>query len=368
MLPLAACGRMNFDPAEGEALRCETLALGDVAANVNSKTLLTPSGGYPPYQFAFVGDPPNATALDADTGELTTGDDLGRGVVEVTDIGGCTVQAQVGVGGDTLFYVGGTFNQVPTNEVWRSTDGVTWDLAGTLPDQRYWGGLVVFENRLLWIAGSNSTPRSDIYASTDGATWTAVGQAPFSATAFGFTVHQGQLWIAGGNNNGDNVYASDNGIDWTLAGHLPMDNHGGSLVSTGNALLYAGGHNGTLFDWVLSSADGASWTQVGTLSVPREYHTGVRIGGKMWLVGGQNTTPTPLDDVTTTDDGTSWSPIAQLPVARALASVVEFNDRVWSFGGSNSAGVYSLGGGTWRVETSNFPPRQAGLVARFTPQ
>lgn len=369
LLALVGCGRMGFDPLEGEALRCETLALTGASANLNSKTTLTASGGYPPYQFAFVDAAPTSTALDPDTGLLTAGDEVGKGTVEVTDAGGCTARTDVQIGGSTLFYVGGTFNSVPSNDVWRSTDGRAWERAGQLPDARYWGGLVVLDNRLLWIGGNDgNTQRGEIYETTDGATWTEVGSAPFEANAFGFTMHQGKLFISGGYNNGDNVYATDNGLDWTLVGHLPMDNHGGSLVSIGGQLIYSGGHNGNLFDWVLASSDGASWTQIGTLAVPREYHTGIRIDGKMWLIGGQNTTPTPIDDVTETGDGVTWSPVARLPVARALGAVVEFGDRVWSFGGSNSAGVYSLAGNTWQVETTNFPPRQAGLVARFTPQ
>lgn len=368
---LGGCGRMNFDPAEGEALRCETLALPAVNANLNSKTMLAPSGGYPPYQFAFVDTAPTGVAVDADTGELVAGDSVGEGVVEVTDVGGCTVQTPIQIGGSTLFYVGGTSNSVPTDEVWKSTDGVTWELAGTLPERRYWGGLVVLDNRLLWLAGSDgSNPRDEIYASTDGVTWTEVGATPFAATAFGLTMHQGRLYAAGGNSNADNVYASDDGLAWALVGHLPMDNHGGSLVSTGTEMIYAGGHNGSLFDWVLASTDGTSWAQIGTLAVPREYHTGLRVDGKLWLIGGQDTVPTPLDDVTKSGDGTSWAPIPKLPVGRALGSVVELGGRVWSFGGSNSAGVYSIdkSSGPWQVESSNFPARQAGLVARFTPQ
>lgn len=369
LLALVGCGRLGFDPLEGEALRCDTLALDSASANLNSKTTLNASGGYPPYHFAFVDAGPNSTALDPDTGQLTVGDELGKGTVELTDAGGCTARAEVTVGGSTLFYVGGTFNSVPTREVWRSTDGHAWELAGELPEARYWGGLVVLDNRLLWIAGNDGgNPRSEIYESTDGTLWNEIGNAPFSANAFGFTMHQGKFYISGGYSNGDNVYATENGLDWTLVGHLPMENHGGTLVSVGGEMIYAGGHNGSLFDWVLASSDGSNWTQVGTLAVPREYHTGVRIDGRMWLVGGQNTTPTPIADVTKTTDGVSWSPLAPLPVARALGSVVQFADRVWSFGGSNSAGVYSMTNDTWQVESTNFPPRQAGLLARFTPQ
>lgn len=370
LLVLVGCGRMNFEPAEGEALRCDTLALDAVSANLNSKTMLHASGGYPPYQFAFADQAPSSTALDADTGQLTVGDDVGKVTVEVSDVGGCTARTEIEIGGDTLFYVGGTFNMVPKNEVWRSVDGRAWELAGTLPDSRYWGGLVVLDNRLLWIGGNDgSTQRSEIYQSTDGATWTEVGNTPFAANAFGFTMHQGKLYIAGGYNNADNVYSTENGLDWTLIGHLPQNNHGGSLVSVGGELIYAGGHDGNLFDWVLASTDGANWTQVGTLAVPREYHTGLRIDGRMWLVGGQNTNPTPLDNVTTTTDGITWSPVPKLPVARALGSVVSFGGRTWSFAGTNGAGVYSIDGEPdWQVETTNFPARQAGLIARFTPQ
>jgi N-acetylneuraminic acid mutarotase len=368
----AACGRYGFGDAPHDPDACALqITTGATRINYNTHRTLETAGGRAPLQFTATPSAPNVVASIDTTGTLITRDEPGTVTVDVTDADGCTASRDFTVGGDTLFYVGGSTSSGPSAQVFRSTDGTTWSVAGTLPDKRVYGALIVFRDRLWWFAGSDSTAtvRDDIYVSDDGATWTVAGHVPTAASSFGFTIYNDQLYFVGGNNNLGRVYRSDNALDWTQIGSLPQDNHGGSLVALSNQLIYAGGHNGTLFNWVLASPDGVTWTQVGTLAIAREYHSGIRVDDRMYIAGGQDTTPTSLTSVTSTLDGTTWTPAPALPAPRAFGALLRWSDQFWSFGGTDGGGVFTASpGASWTSVGSSFPiPRQGGGIAAFTP-
>lgn len=175
--------------------------------------------------------------------------------------------------------------------------------------------------------------------------------------------------MVGGNGNTGAVTHSRDGVTWRTAGSLPMDNHGGTLSVFGGDLIYTGGHNGPLFDWVLRSADGTTWSRVGTLPMGREYHRAIVVADTLYLVGGQDTTPTPLTLVTSTTDGAAFAANPALPAGRPFGSLAMWRDKLWSVGGSDLGGVWSASpGGAWQQHTSNFAPRQGGGLAVFTPR
>jgi hypothetical protein len=368
MVLTAGCGRVAFEPMESE--NCQlAFAATSPRVNFHSKRTLEATMGLPPYRFAVVAG--DAASIDAETGELVSGGQPGVVQIAVSDAEQCEANVEVTVGGDRLWYVGGSSNAVPQRDVWSSTDGVTWAHVGMLPGPRQYGGLLVYRDRLWYLSGSatGSNFNSEVFSSTDGVTWTMVGLVPVGATSFGHAVFAGRMWMVGGNNNAAKIVSSDDGVSWRSEGSLPMDNHGGSLGVLGDKLVYAGGHNGALFNWVLASADGAAWTQIGTLAQAREYHSTITIGDTMWIVGGQDTTPTALASVVATTTGAAFAPMTALPAERAFGALARLGERLWSVGGTNGAGVWSAAlDGTWRVEETNFPlPRQGGGIAVFTP-
>ena len=303
------CGRLGFGDAPPADADCAvTISPSPARVNLNSRVTFAADGGVPDYLYSLT-DGGGAT-IDPATGELQAGPDPAVPTVEVADAAGCRATADVVVGGDTLWFAGGSTAAVPSKEVWRTTNGIDWILAGQLPQRRMYGALVTFRDQLLYIAGSDGSPIATIYASPDGATWSTLPPLPMPSSNFGFAVHDGKLFVVGGNGNADNVYASSDGSTWNLVGHLPDLNHGGSLVSLEGKLWYVGGHNGNLYDWVLSSADGVSWTMEGTIPLAREYHSSLVISGAIMIAGGQDTTPTKLGDISTSTTGTSWTSIA----------------------------------------------------------
>ncbi len=362
---LAGCGRWGFDEETAPDACTVTISASASRANFNSRVSFTADGGRPPYVFTLESGP-GAIAVD---GELTTADQPGTAKVSVSDGFGCSAQMGLEVGGDSLFYVGGASNAVPTRDVLRSDDGTTWTVVGQLPAARTTGALYVLDDRMFWVSGANANPVTDVYASRDGATWAKVGDVPVGATSFGNTVRAGEMWMVGGNGNTGAVTHSRDGVTWRTAGSLPMDNHGGTLSVFGGDLIYTGGHNGPLFDWVLRSADGTTWSRVGTLPMGREYHRAIVVADTLYLVGGQDTTPTPLTLVTSTTDGAAFAANPALPAGRPFGSLAMWRDKLWSVGGSDLGGVWSASpGGAWQQHTSNFAPRQGGGLAVFTPR
>lgn len=368
VIAAGGCGRWGFDEAPANPDSCAlTISPSPARVNFNSTLTFTAEGGQPEYTFRIAGD--GDAEIDAVTGALRAGPEAGPTTVEVVDAVGCRAIADVTIGGDTLWFAGGSTASVPSREVWRSTDGTDWTLAGQLPQRRTNGALVSFRDQLLYIAGNDGSPVATVYASPDGAAWSQIGAMPSPASNFGFAVHQGQLFVVGGNGNADNVFASEDGVTWTPVGVLPDPNHGGSLVSYEDRLWYVGGHDGALYDWVLASVDGASWTAEGTIPLAREYHSALVRDGAIWIVGGQDTSPMRLADISVTTNGANWTPVTPLPMGRAFSPLVVFLGRVWSLGGSDLGGVWSTDGTAWTSHTTTFPePRQGGAAAVFTPR
>jgi len=362
---IAGCGRWGFDDEVAPDACTVTISASVSRANFNSRVAFTADGGRPPYVFTLDAGP-GAIAVD---GDFTSADQPGTATISARDSFGCSAQTTLEVGGDSLFYVGGASNAVPTREVLRSDDGTTWSVVGMLPAARTTGALYVLDDRMFWVSGANAGTVTDVYASSDGATWAKVGDVPVGATSFGNTVRDGEMWMVGGNGNTGAVTHSKDGVTWTTAGSLPMENHGGTLSVLGGDLIYTGGHNGALFDWVLRSTDGATWSRAGTLPMGREYHRAIVVADMLYLVGGQDTTPTPLPLVTSTTDGAAFAANPALPAGRPFGSLAMWRGELWSVGGSDLGGVWTATpGGAWQQRTGNFAPRQGGGLALFTPR
>lgn len=368
---LTACGRLGFTDHEPTPPDECTLALdaGAPRLNFHSRRAIQASGGSEPIAFVL-----NGTGTIDALGVVTADHTAGLATITATDAGECTAQASLEIGGDMLWYVGGSSSAVPSPQVWKSTDGHAWTLAGALPDKRTSGGLLVFHDKLWWISGSDGVgERDEVWWSEDGVTWTLAGHVPMGATNFGHAVFKDQMWMVGGGATPDidTVYASGDGATWQLIGTLPTDNHGGASVVADGKLWYLGGHDrntGMLFDWALSTSTGASWQQVGSIGPGREYASALDLDGTIILAGGQDLTPTQTTSVIGTTTGTSFMAQPPLPVARAFGSLARFGGRLWSIGGTDGGAVFeAVPGGAWATPVTNFPvPRTGGKLAVFS--
>jgi len=375
---LVGCGRFGFGdvPPVLDGVTCDlAFDTSEGRVNFNAHRTLTTTGGRDPVSYSI--DNPLLAGLDTMTGELRAFTQAGRVVVTAEDANGCTADLPLTIGGDAIYYAGGSVASVPRREVYRSTDATNWTQVGLLPAARMYGALITFRDRLWWISGSDGSAVPDIFVSDNGADWTTAGAVPAAAatSSFAITVFEDRLYFVGGNQNGTSqtgVYRSDDAVTWTKVGDLTMPNHGGSLAVLDGKMIYAGGHNSTmgLFDWVCeSSDDGVTWPEIGNLAIGREYHSAVVMSNRLYVIGGQDTTPTALSSVASTADGVTWQPEPALPAGRAFGPVVRIDGTLFSLGGTDMGGVFKgSAGGTWTTVPSTFPlPRQGGSAAFFTP-
>ena len=162
------------------------------------------------------------------------------------------------------------------NDVWNSTDGVTWTQVQTQGPS--WikhgaiGGSVVFNNRM-WVVGGGTywTPSAseqlynDVWSSADGVTWTQnLANAPWAKRKYhNIAVFDNKMWVIGGADaaTGDkqDVWYSSDGVNWTELANTPwLARHAASVFVYNNALWLAAGDRMTRDVWRLTATNPSS--------------------------------------------------------------------------------------------------------------
>ena len=125
--------------------------------------------------------------------------------------------------GGSLWLVGGAYAQTH-NDVWRSADGVVWtEVTVSVAVSGRWGHQVVSYGGSLWVLGGQDSQfqdKNDVWRSADGVNWAVATE---SAAFYGRNLHQavsygGSLWVIGGNDfsRRNDVWRSSDGVDWDL--------------------------------------------------------------------------------------------------------------------------------------------------------
>ena len=191
---------------------------------------------------------------------------------------------------DRMWLMGGWYNgRLPghsaSNEVWSSSDGLTWeqatDHAGWSP--RLAAGAVAFKGRL-WVLGGtedyyfgdDKSLKNDVWSSADGKEWKReVANAPWSPRAYhAAVVHDGKIWVLGGGNYVPRYHALND---------------------------------------VWCSSDGTHWEQVTEHApwAPRIWFSAVVYRDRMWVLGGWSNNPSKnWGDVWYSQDGKDWTKLA----------------------------------------------------------
>lgn len=134
---------------------------------------------------------------------------------------------------DRMWVLGGTSDfynnndQTLFNDVWSSADGKDWkrETASAPWSKRAHGQVLAFDNNLWVIGGGTRAPKAvptnDVWRSADGVNWTEVtSAAPWKSRLwFSSAVYRGRMWVLGGwtpdgGNLGD-VWHSKDGRNWT---------------------------------------------------------------------------------------------------------------------------------------------------------
>lgn len=128
------------------------------------------------------------------------------------------------LGGQQITYFDPSGGDAVYDDVWSSADGATWTLELAHAPWAARGqilGAAVFDDHL-WVIGGGTynDPRRyyrDVWKSPDGVQWQLVGKAPWTPRQYhNVTVFDGRLWVLGGYHDGNlgDVWSSTDGRHW----------------------------------------------------------------------------------------------------------------------------------------------------------
>ncbi len=205
-------------------------------------------------------------------------------------------------------------------DAWSSEDGLSWtEQVAELP----WGERVLHHTAVLgdtiYVMGGQTLPQftsadeesvfyNDVWSSTDGVTWTQVlEEAPWEPRGMigGSAVLDGKIWLLGGGtydtpdypyrNYYNDVWSSPDGVTWTQvldeAPWEPRQYH--DVAAFDGKLWVLEGYDGTgNRSDVWYSADGVSWYEVADTPWAARHASSVFVyDGSLWVVAGNNMTP-----------------------------------------------------------------------------
>ena len=274
------------------------------------------------------------------------------------------------------------FPRITVNEVLRSADGATWtpvkantfgagDAGNRDRDRdgdwegRHTFGRVVHDNAM-WIVGGDANQgyyQDDVWRSSDGVSWARVAtQPPWTGRMLSIVgCYAGRIWVMGGQRmpamvagERDELYAdvwcSEDGAAWRrVAPQGPMWEPRGmidqAVVFDGRMWVLGGGTYDTpnvperkFYNDVWSTTDGARWTchTSSAAWAPRQYHHAAVWDDRLWVLGGY--AHRDLGDVWYSVDGEAWQELPHTPwAARHAASVWVHDDALWVGFGSRGA-------------------------------
>lgn len=266
------------------------------------------------------------------------------------------------------WYPSAAFPRLTGNDVWSSPDGARWtrERANSFRDAtfdatrdwegRHTGGCVVFGDKI-WLLGGDPLQyhyQPDVWSSEDGRRWRRVAaRVPWGNRALHYAVvHDGRMWVIGGQTMPDYVDPDDSGVPYRV------------------------------FDDVWSSSDGAEWREaprLGPRFSPRGAIVGSAVlGGRIWVLGGGTYESAVAGkpsreyngDAWSSADGSRWTlESAHVPwEAREYHAVAVWDDRLWVVGGYNDGGNlgdawYSTDGKSWySTGPTEWDPRHAACL------
>jgi Kelch motif len=234
---------------------------------------------------------PAILRVDLTAGTVKT---AGQLPVGVHDAGGAVVN-----GRDLLFGGGST---AVTSAVQDVTPGTTSSVISHLPQPR--ADLVAISDGTTgYVLGGfdGSQGSTMILRTTDGVTFTVAGALPVSVRYPAVAFSDGAIWLFGGEHAGQQV-ADVQRIDLTtghasIAGQLPQPLAHAGAFTLGGAVFVAGGRSGVTATDTVMRFDPATMrlTTAGHLPSARSDFGIAVVTGTAYLVGGEN--PKPVDTV-----------------------------------------------------------------------
>ena len=255
---------------------------------------------------------------------------------------------------------------------------------------RHEAGMVAVGDRMYLLGGRGNRP-VEYYDVSDNA-WRKVGQTP-EAFHHVQPVHIGtSIYVIGGLLGGfpdelpmTTIYRFDTESEnWSSVGEMPEDRARGStaaVVHQGEIYIVGGnlnGHEGPSVAW-FDRFDPASgqWTRLADAPHARDHASAAVVDGQLVMAGGRRSDlPNPFDKTVAAVDiydfeTNQWRNGQSLPTLRAGAPVVAYEEEVIVIGGEASTSseafgdveAYDVAGDSWRTLQSLIAARHSGGAA-----
>ncbi len=248
------------------------------------------------------------------------------------------------------------------NTDWQSSDGITWTQNSNAPwSERHHFGHGVKDSKI-WVWGgdiSTGTIPKDVWTYTTAGGWVQRtsdwGSAGGSRALFGWTIHEGSLYMAGGQSSmvtgspvmlSDIVRFNEETNQFEKMGDLPLPyfsagvlhSYNGDLYIMGGGRYLPGGSDNLNNKVFKSTDDGASWTEIATLPTMMKsmYPNGAVFGGRMWYLLGSNDSSGSMANragLYSSTDGINWY-IEQYPSARHATGITVHGSALHIVGGN----------------------------------
>lgn len=294
---------------------------------------------------------------------------------------------------DLVTLIGGVLRSY-SNHVWQTTDGESWTRLAPFDYAPNLLSRGVSFNGAMWVIGGgrmDGLDTNDIWRSSEGLTWrrvTAVGPIFDPLDSQRVLVFNNRMWVLGGwdfftseggtQTFSNAVWSTADGVSWTQhtpSGGVIFSPRAGhdAVVFNGRMWVVGGSDNTTRYNDVWSSADGVTWVleQANAAFSPRYTHTVATLNNALWLFAGtatpSGTVPSVgLQDAWRSTDGRTWTQQPTLPFApRMEQATTVLNGRIYVAAGFSDDGYFSgtryndvwstADGATWRQETAAAP-------------
>jgi hypothetical protein len=257
-------------------------------------------------------------------------------------------------------------------DVWRSSDGVRWELVNAAPPHDHYCSYATWRGRM-WALGSPS------YSTGDGVTWRPEPGLDVNERTRSVVLADNLV-----NVDGAVVRQSSDGQSWTIltdsAPWGPERQQPMLLVHRGKLWLMGGvsgyGTPGqSLHRDVWTSSDGRTWERVSETSpwAPRQWSSAVAYDDKIFLLNGANQGLWPeefgnVSEIWLTDDGRRWMRLASesaWPARHASLVVQGRDDNLLLLAGYGHGGIARMHNDSWELRASVYFPKPTGDLHRL---
>jgi hypothetical protein len=169
-----------------------------------------------------------------------------------------------------------------------------------------WGNAGAYHKGLFYLY----TPLGTVLASSNARFWHEISSSAPNLGSYVFLYSWGEKLLVIPNNNTSISYESMDGIVWSPVSTNTFPRSAAASCIHQGRIFIVGGNNGSPLSDVLVSQDGVHWAQLTNTATfgPRYYHSLLSFKDRLWIFGGWTSSVTP--DIWVSDNGSIWTQVS----------------------------------------------------------